>query len=241
MTATRTGRVRHYVIAARDLEATCDEIYDYLDLEPAPQDHREDGSQVTEQYGFRTHMMRVGTTMLEVVSPIRERHELQKFFVEQGGDGGFMVVMQTYDDDALLARADAAGLPLRFEIPDFLGQHLMQFDYQVLGTRFEHYPYTPEDNWWGDPLNGAYNDPGAVADIVGATVAVNDPAAIAELTSTVFIGTREANAVRFIDRRIEFVPPVDGKQGLNALHLTVRDRARAGEAKRIANVDFRLV
>ena len=149
----RPGRVRHYVIAARDLEAVCGEIYEYLELEPAPQEHREDGSQVTEQYGFRTHMMRIGTTMLEVVSPIRERHELQKFFVEQGGDGGFMVVMQTYDDDALLARAKDAGLALRFEIPDFLGQHLMQFDYEVLGTRFEHYLYTPEDNWWGDPLN----------------------------------------------------------------------------------------
>ena len=86
----------------------CGEIYEYLELEPAPQEHREDGWQVTEQYGFRTHMMRIGTTMLEVVSPIRERHELQKFFVEQGGDGGFMVVMQTYDDDALLARANNA-------------------------------------------------------------------------------------------------------------------------------------
>ena len=186
-------------------------------------------------------MMRVGTTMLEVVSPIRERHELQKFFVEQGGDGGFMVVMQTYDDDALLARAKDAGLALRFEIPDFLGQHLMQFDYEALGTRFEHYLYTPEDNWWGDPLNGPYNDPRAVDDIVGASVAVDDPASVAELASTVFLGTRDGDAVQFLDRRIEFVTPVDGKRGLNALHLTARDRARVGESKRIANVDFRLV
>lgn len=241
MPAVRPGRVRHYVIAARDLEAVCDEIYAYLELEPAPQEHREDGSQVTEQYGFRTHMMRVGTTMLEVVSPIRERHELQKFFVEQGGDGGFMVVMQTYDDDALLARAKDAGLGLGFEIPDFLGQHLMQFDYEVLGTRFEHYRYTPEDNWWGDPLHGPYNDPGAVDDIMGASVAVNDPSSVAELASTVFLGSRDGGAVQFLDRRIEFVAPVDGKQGLNALYLTARDRARAGESKRIANVDFRLV
>jgi hypothetical protein len=227
----RPGRVRHYVIAARDLEAVCDEIYEYLELEPAPQEHREDGSQVTEQYGFRTHMMRVGTTMLEVVSPIRERHELQKFFVEQGGDGGFMVVMQSYDDDGLLARAKDAGLALRFEVPDFLGQHLMQFDYEALGTRFEHYLYTPEDNWWGDPLNGPYNDPRAV----------DDPGSTAELASTVFLGSRDGNEVQFLDRRIEFVTPADGKRGLNALQLTARDRARAGESKRIANVDFRLV
>jgi hypothetical protein len=237
----RPGRVRHYVIAARDLEAVCSEIYEYLELEAAQQEKREDGSQVTEQYGFRTHMMRIGTTMLEVVSPIRERHELQKFFVEQGGDGGFMVVMQTYDDEALLARAKDAGLALRFEIPDFLGQHLMQFDYEVLGTRFEHYLYTPEDNWWGDPLNRPYNDPHAVVDIVGASVAVDDPSSIAELASTVFLGTRDGDAVQFQDRRIEFVTPIDGKRGLHALHLTATDRARVGESKRIANVEFRLV
>ena len=56
-----------------------------------------------------------------------------------------------------------------------------------------------------------------------------------------FLGSRDGDAVQFLDRRIEFVTPVDGKQGLNALYLTARDRARAGESKRIANVDFRLV
>ena len=81
----RPGRLRHYVIAARDLEAVCNQIYSALDLEPTP---KSDGPEPTLAFGFRTHMMRIGTTMLELVSPIREKHQLQDFFVERGGDGG---------------------------------------------------------------------------------------------------------------------------------------------------------
>ena len=150
----RPSRLRHYVIAAKDLDAVCNEIYRVLDLEPLPKE----GPDPTLAFGFRTTMMRIGTTMLEVVSPTREKHQLQDFFVERGGDGGFMVVMQTYDDDALLARAAAEGHKLAFEIPSFQGQHLMQFDYKTFGTRFEFYKYTPEDNWWGNPLGRPYKD-----------------------------------------------------------------------------------
>ena len=59
---------------------------------------------------------------------------------------------------------------------------------------------------------------------MGASVAANDPSSVAELASTVFLGSRDGDAVQFLDRRIEFVAPVDGKQGLNALYLTARDR-----------------
>ena len=97
-----------------------------------------------------------------------------------------MVVMQTYDDAALLERAAAANHKLAFEIKDFQGQHLMQFDYKTFGTRFEFYRYTPEDNWWGNPLNGAYNDPRAVEDILGAEVAVENPGGIAETAASTF-------------------------------------------------------
>ena len=128
----RPSRVRHYVIAAQDLDAVCDEIYETLELAPTAKD----GPDPTLAFGFRTTMMRIGTTMLEVVSPIRERHQLQDFFAQRGGDGGFMVVMQTYDDDALLARAAPEGHALAFEIKDFQGQHLMQFDPATFGTRF---------------------------------------------------------------------------------------------------------
>lgn len=237
--AVRPSRVRHYVIAARDLEATCNQLYDVLEVEPTP---KREGPEPTLAFGFRTRMIRVGTTLIEVVSPIREPHQLHSFFAERGGDGGFMVVMQTYDDDALLARAAANGHKLAFEIPNFRGQHLMQFDYKTFGSRFEFYKYTPEDNWWGDPLHGAYHDPKAAEDIVGAEVAVADPAAIARTAAATFLGELEGTSVRFVDdRRIAFIPSGDGPKGLMALHLKARDRARVGQTASVANVTFRFV
>jgi hypothetical protein len=235
----RPSRLRHYVIAAKDLDATCNELASLLDVELIPKP--EGANEPTLAFGFRTKMIRVGTTLLEVVSPIREKHQLQDFFVERGGDGGFMVVMQTYDDDALLARAAAAGHKLAFEIPNFMGQHLMQFDYKTFGTRFEFYKYTPEDNWWGNPLHGDYNDPKAAEDILGAEVAVENPAAIAETAASTFLGKREGASVTFIDRRIDFVEPAGKARGLTAIYLKARDRSRVGASSTVANVVFRFV
>ncbi|MGH6644225.1 MAG: hypothetical protein ACRED3_16175 [Bradyrhizobium sp.] len=236
--AMRPSRVRHYVIAAKDLEAVCGQLYTLLDIEPPTKPPEKEP---TLAFGFRTRMMRVGTTMIEVVSPIREKHQLQDFFLERGGDGGFMVVMQTYDDTALLARAAAANHKLAFEMKNFMGQHLMQFDYKTFGARFEFYKYTPEDNWWGNPLTGDYNDPKAAEDILGAEVAVENPGAIAETAASTFLGKRDGASVHFIDRRIDFVAPVGQARGLTALYLKAKDRSRAGTSAAVANVQFRFV
>jgi hypothetical protein len=235
----RPSRVRHYVIAAKDLEGTCNELAKLLDVELIPKP--EGAKEPTVAFGFKTSMIRVGTTLIEIVSPIREKHQLQDFFVERGGDGGFMVVMQTYDDDALLARAAAANHKIAFEIPNFMGQHLMQFDYKTFGTRFEFYKYTPEDNWWGNPLHGNYNDPKAAEDVLGAEVAVENPAAIAATAASTFLGKQDGASVTFIDRRIDFVEPVGKARGLTALYLKARDRSRVGTAATVANVEFRFV
>lgn len=45
----RPSRLRHYVIAARDLEAVCNQIYSALDLEPTP---KGDGPEPTLAFGF---------------------------------------------------------------------------------------------------------------------------------------------------------------------------------------------
>lgn len=236
--AERPSRLRHYVIAAKDMDAVCQQLYALLEVEPVA---KPPGPEPTLAFGFRTRMIRVGTTMLEVVSPIREKHQLNDFFAQRGGDGGFMVVLQTYDDDALLARAAANGHKLAFEIPNFRGQHLMQFDYRTFGSRFEFYKYTPEDNWWGNPLHGDYNDPKAAEDILGGAVAVPDPAAIARTAAATFLGRLDGDSVHFGDRRIDFVASGAGPQGLMTLYLKARDRRRVGETATVANVAFRFV
>jgi len=238
--AKRPCRVRHYVLATPDKDFVCNQLYDFLQLKPTP---KRDGPGPTEAFGFTTSMMRVGTTLIEVVQPIRKPHQLHTFFEERGGkDGGFMAVMQTYDAEALRNRATAESLKFAMDM-DFGGQRLMQFNYKDFGTRFEFYKYTPEENWWGNPLTGPYSDSPLAEEIVGAEVAVEQPADKAALAARVFLARQEGSSIICVDdRRIDFVAPSETKlRGLTSIYLKARQRDRAGDVARIANVDFKLV
>lgn len=233
----RPSRVRHYVLATHDMNFVCDQIYEVLGLPATP---KKEGPGVTEKFGFYSTMMRVGTTMIEVVQPVKPDHHLGKWFEERGGDGGYMVVMQTFDADALKARAAAEQLKITRDMP-FMGQHMIQFDYKHFGTHFELYKYTPEDNWWGNPLTGPYSDARVVSDIVGSDVAVENPQAIAAQTARLFLGKQEGTKVHFGDRTVNFVEAKGQWRGLVALELKAREPARVGDWARIGGVQFRLV
>lgn len=235
--AERPIRVRHYVLATHDMNFVCDQIYEVLGLAPTP---KKEGPGVTEQYGFYSTMMRVGTTMIEVVQPIKPDHLLNRWFDERGGDGGFMVVMQTFDADALKARAAAENLKLTRDMM-FKGQHMLQFDYKHFGTHFELYKYTPEEDWWGNPRTGPYSDARVASDVVGGEVAVENPEAIAAQTARLFLARQDGTRVHFEDRTINFVEAKGQARGLVALDLKAREQARVGDWARICGVKFRFV
>ncbi len=231
----RAHRIRHYVIASPDLDATCEAIYDFLDLAPTPP---REGPSPTEQFGFTTRMMQIGNTLLEVVQPIRAQHTLHEWMAENGGPGGYMVVLQTFDAAALKARAAAQGLTLTRDMM-FRGQHMIQFDYRHFGTHFELYQYTPEDNWWGDPLNRNYPQPGAVREVAGCQVLVDDPDAIAAQIAQLFLGEQRGTSVTFEQQTVSFGAAV-GRKGLAALELVARDPSRAGDRRTISGLELRI-
>lgn len=237
VSAERPCRIRHYVLATHDRDFVAEQIYEVLGLPPTP---KKPGPGVTEAYGFYSHMMRVGTTMIEIVQPMTTGHPLSKWLDERGGDGGFMVVLQTYDADALKARAATEKLTLTRDM-DFKGQHMIQFDYKHFGTHFELYKYTPEENWWGDPINGPYSDARVAVDVIGCDVAVDDPAAIAAQTSRLFLGSSQDTKLTLGDRSVQFVPAQGQVRGLTALDLKARDPLRVGDWARICGVKFRFV
>lgn len=236
-TAERPSRVRHYVLATSDMNFVCEQIYEVLGLPAAP---KKEGPGVTEKYGFRSTMMRIGTTMLEVVEPLKPDHHLAGWLKERDGDGGYMVVMQTFDADALKARAAAEHLKLTRDMP-FMGQHMIQFDYKHFGTHFELYKYTPEDDWWGDPRNSKWSDARVATDIIGSDVAVENPEAIAAQAARLFLGKQDGTKVRFGDRTVNFVPSKGAWRGLTALDVKARDPGRVGDWARISGVQFRFV
>lgn len=235
--ALRPHRIRHYVMAVPDLEATCQEIYDFLDLSPTPP---REGPGPTDKFGFTTRMMQIGDSLIEVVQPIWDKHLLHDWMSENGGPGGYMVVMQTYNAEALKSRASLGGLKLTRDMM-FRGQHMIQFDYRHFATHFELYEYTPEENWWGDPLNKDYPVPAAVSEILGCEVAVDDPEKIATEIAELFMGERRGLTVSFGEKSILFTEARDRRRGLMGLDFQTKQAKRRGEHQTISGLEFRLV
>lgn len=232
----RPHRIRHYVLATEDLNATCNEIYEFLDLAPTP---LKDGPSPTAQFGFETNMMRIGDTLIEVVQPIQSKHRLHDWMRANGGPGGYMVVLQTFSAQALKRRAADEALRLTRDM-EFRGQHMIQFDIAHFGTHFELYEYTPEENWWGNPMGRNYPISKAVSEITGCEIAVNEPQEIAAQIAKLFIGRLESNRVHFYDKVIRFTQADQNRQGLAALEFKTLDPKRAGEARSISGLEFRL-
>ena len=234
--SARPSRIRHYVIATQDRDFVCDQLYEFLGMPPTPKS----GPDRTLQFGFYSTMMRVGATMLEVVQPARPDFHLNDWLVRRGGDGGYMVVAQTWDGKALVARAKAERLRLNRD-QLFLEQHQVQFDEGEFGTFFEFYQYSPEDDWWGNPRSGPYSDGRVAAEILACEVAVREPLVVAERAARVFLGRQEGTDVHFLDRTVKFVPVRGTRTGLTALELKAKQSNRVGDWARIAGVQFRLV
>src|SRR4029453_17258133 len=88
-------RLRQVVIAARDLETTVGHLTAVLGIAVS---FRDPG---VAEFGLVNSVMPVGDTFLEVVSPVAASAPARRFIDRRGGDGGYMVMLQSerLDDD----------------------------------------------------------------------------------------------------------------------------------------------
>ncbi|WP_114951542.1 VOC family protein [Sphingosinicella terrae] len=234
MTDPRPHVVRHFVLATPEIDRVSEEVQRFLGV---PQGFRHDMSAVL---GFRNEMMMIGSTMFELVQPTTPDHRLNRWFREHGGEGGYMIVFQTFDADAFRARAAAERLRLTRDML-FRGQDMIQFDPRRFGTHLETYRYSLPNGWWGDPVGRNYARSEVAEEIVGAKVAVEaPPSEIAAQVGRLFQSRVEGTDVLFPGKRICFVP-ASGRAGLVGLDFSAIDRTAAGGSRRICNMDFRLV
>lgn len=231
---TKPHRLRHYVLASTDLEAVSAKLQAFLKI---PEGHRMDMGAVL---GFRNEMMMIGDTMLEIVQPVKPDHRLHRWFAESGGQGGYMIVFQTFDADAFRARAEAEKLRLTRDMM-FRGQDMIQFDPKRFGTHLETYRYSLPNGWWGDPVGRAYGKSAVASAVVGADVAVEaPPTEIAAQVGRLFQSRVKGSSVTMDGGVVHFIP-VTGRHGLVALDLkaiAAKDRGRSAE---IGGVNWRLV
>lgn len=139
-------RLRQIALAVADLDTATSQASDILGLGSAYQDP------AIVRYGLRNAVYAIGNTFLEFVSPITENTTVGRLLAKQGGDCGYMVILQTDAADEARARIDAAGVRVADQL-DRNGAGFMHLHPKDVGGTLLSIDYMPRwSDWeWGGP------------------------------------------------------------------------------------------
>jgi hypothetical protein len=207
--------LRQVVLLARDLTGALDEARGFLGLNQGIRD-----AESMAALGFEHEVLAIDETFLEMVSPLSAESSAGRLLAARG-EGGYMVVLQVPDLDALVDRA--AGLDLKPILHEtFEGNPMSQWHPRDLGTLAELDEMRVAD-WHFCPALSDTGSTAVASDIVAVELAVPDPeayarrwAALLALESTLDPG---ATVVPLGSGELRFVPLGDGGPGLRRVRL----------------------
>ena len=84
-------RLRQLVIATSELDLLADSICDLFEL------NRTFSDPELIVFGLQNVLIPLGDTFLELVTPVRENTSAERFLRKRGGDGGYMVIVDSVD------------------------------------------------------------------------------------------------------------------------------------------------
>ena len=107
-----TLRMRQICLVARALAPAVDDLCAVFGLEVCYRDP------AVARWGLENALMPVGNQLLEVVAPVRAGTAAGRYLDRRGGDGGYMVILQTSDLPSYRERVADLGIRLVAE-PDY--------------------------------------------------------------------------------------------------------------------------
>jgi catechol 2,3-dioxygenase-like lactoylglutathione lyase family enzyme len=227
-------RLRQVAFVARDLEPAVEALCEVLGIEVA---YRDPGVEV---FGLRNAVMPLGDSFLEVVSPERLGTTAGRLLERRGGDGGYMVIVQSQAREADRARVESLGVRIVWEaaLEDAATLHLHPRD--VGGAILSLDWMDPPESWrWAGPRWREAVRTDLVRAIAGVEIQAEDPPAMARRWSEVLAqpvrSGEDALEIRLPDGgAIHFVSPRDGRgEGVSGLLVAAADpdgvRRRARE------------
>lgn len=224
-------RLRQICLVARDLERAVDDLTSVFGLAVSFRDP------MVGKYGLANAVMPVGTTFLEVVSPVAAGTAAGRFLDRRGGDAGYIVINDCEDNTVVRSRAEALGVRV-VEAHSYPGEaDLLQLHPRDTGgciLEFDHHT-------GGDDLQGAYKWAGPAwqdylrtekaIGIVGAELRAQEPARLAARWSAVYarpvgVGADGEPVIALDNAQLQFLPHPEGREdALSGVVLEVRDAA----------------
>ena len=220
-------RLRQVALVAYELEPVVDSLCDVLGIEVAFHDPG------VEVFGLRNAVMPVGDTFLEVVAPGRSGTTAGRLLDRRGGDGGYMVIVQSQAKAADRGRVDSLGMRVVWEaaLEDAGTLHLHPRD--VGGAILSLDWMDPPESWrWAGPRWREAVRTDATTGIAGVELQAQDPKAMARRWSEVLAqparSEEGAETIALPDGgAIRFVPNRDGRgEGVSGLVVAAADPAR---------------
>jgi hypothetical protein len=216
-------RLRQIALVGADLEAAKDEIVDVLGLGEAYADPG------VGKYGLSNQVWPIGDTFLEVVSPQQDGTTAGRLLDKRGGDGGYMVILQTTALEGARKRLadqgvrvvdqfDGDGVHFTHLHPKDVGGAILSIDAMVPVTRWQ----------WGGPDWETHVRTDVSTHIVGGELQGADPDAMSARWAAVLGLPREADGegwrIPLEDGELRFVKDEDGRgAGLRGFDVAVRD------------------
>ncbi|HET9876741.1 MAG TPA: hypothetical protein VFQ37_13400, partial [Mycobacterium sp.] len=166
---------------------------------------------------------------LEVVSPVRAHTTAGRLLGKRNGDGGYMVILQVDDLEAMKPRFDANGVRVVFTAtrPGITGIHLHPKD---LGAAILSLDQTDVwDDWgWAGPDWRDHIAAGVVTDMVGVAMQSADPGRTAARWAATLgrevTGNGSEHHIRLDEGVLRFVPPGDDRgDGVCAVDVRAAD------------------
>jgi hypothetical protein len=211
-------RLRQIVMVAADLEAAESAVVEAFGVELC---HRDPG---VATFGLRNALFPIGDKLLEVVSPTEPGTTAGRFLDRRGGDGGYMVIVETDDLDDARRRITEAGARIVHEAIDdgVVGLHLHPGD---VGGAIVSIDAT--DTWgewpWAGPSWRDHIRTERVTDVLGVVVEANDPDDMAQRWSAVLGRPTDGCTITLDEGTIDFVPAGERGEGVAGFRLATAD------------------
>lgn len=245
-------RLRQICLVARRLEPAVEALRDVLDIEVAYVDPE------VAVFGLENSVLPVGNQLLEVVAPTRPGTAAGRYLDRRDGDGGYMVITQTTEDDHEKRRAhvEALGIRIAFSFEGHGLRNMQLHPADTGGSFFEIDRVTlpggdePDGPWPpAGPDWRAHRRTGRVTGIAAAELQSRDPeklagrwARIAELPLDRDGAGHPALALE--NATLRFVPDRDARgEGLGGIDLRAADPdaiLRAAEIRGARTADDRV-
>jgi hypothetical protein len=230
-------RLRQIALVARDLDTVVHDLHDAFDLDVAFRDP------AVAAFGLQNAVLPVGNQFIEVVSPTKEGTAGGRQLDRLGGDGGYMVICHTDDQDAVRGRMHDLGVRTVVDAEDH-GYRIMQLHPSDTGGSFLEIDFQPGGDDPAGPWMPAGKDwqrarrTAIVCGITAVEVQCKDPDATAARWGAITDTDVAARTIRLDNATVTFVDgPLDS---LVAVTLEASDGARAGETQTISGVSFTL-